>query len=96
MKNQAFISLNEFNLSKVKKNHLLSFLYPVAGSVSSKSKKDLLKIYNDLSYILSCSRWLSFLEKVFDDNGLVFIKSQWVKEFNTWSKSKDYSVFCNF
>lgn len=88
---QPFVSLNEFNLQKVKAVYLKALLSRFTP-VSCSSKFSLLLKYNEFSVYASKEAWLKFISSICEYNGLMFFYDKWSRDFDKWCKNKDYSI----
>lgn len=88
-----FISIDDYNLRKVKSSSLRS-LVTYEKYRSSMNKKTLLERYNDLyGVILSEAQALFLVKNICEYNGLIFDREKWQSAYNKWfSSGKSYSI----
>lgn len=88
-----FISIDEFNLSKVKASFLRSLII-FEKHRYSMSKKTLLSRYNDLYGVtITEAQALFLIKNICEYNHLTFDREKWVNEYNRWiSSGKLYSI----
>lgn len=87
-----FISITDYNLSKVKASILRSLV--TEKYCYSMNKKTLLERYNDLyGVILTEAQALFLVKNICEYNGLIFDREKWRSEYNKWfSSGKSYSI----
>ena len=88
-----FISIDDFNLIKVKASSLRS-LVTFEKYRSSMNKKTLLKRYNDFyGIIITESQALLLVKNICEYNCLIFDREKWLSEYKKWiSSGKLYSI----
>ncbi len=86
-----FISINDYNLAKVKASSLRSL---ITEKRYSMNKKTLLDLYNDLyGIIITESQALLLVKRICEYNGLVFDRESWCNKYKRWvSSGKSYSI----
>lgn len=88
-----FISIDDFNVNKVKASSLRS-LVTFEKYRYSMNKKTLLERYNGFyGIILTEAQALLLVKRICEYNGLVFDREKWCNEYQKWiSSGKSYSI----